>query len=40
VFVTGSNIVASIVSIACERDDARFRFVAPTDRCLFAVLKK
>lgn len=38
VFATGSTIVTSMVRIACERDEARFRFVDPTDRCLFAML--
>jgi hypothetical protein len=35
---TGSSSVTSIVRTACDRDDARLRFVAPTDRCLEARL--
>jgi hypothetical protein len=39
-FSTGSIILASIVRTACEREDARFRFVAPTERCFVARLRK
>lgn len=35
-FSTGSIILASIVKTAWERDDARFRFVAPTERFFVA----
>ena len=34
----GSSNTTSIVRTACDLDEARFRFVAPTDRCLEARL--
>ena len=36
----GSSIVTSIVRTACDRDEARFKLVAPTDRCFVAALER
>jgi hypothetical protein len=36
----GSNMVTSIVRTACDRDEARFKLVAPTDRCFVAALER
>lgn len=38
VFAIGSNIVTSMVRTACDRDEAWFKLVEPTDRCLVAAL--
>lgn len=38
VLETGSIIVATIVKTAWDREEARFRLVAPTDRCFVASL--
>lgn len=36
--VIGSSILACIVKIAWEREEARLRLVAPTERCFVAAL--
>jgi len=33
-------MVTSIVRTACDRDEARFKLVAPTDRCFVAALER
>ena len=38
-FAMGSNMVTSIVRTACDLDEARFKLVAPTDRCFVAALE-
>ena len=38
ILATGSTMLASIVKIAWEREEARLRFVAPTERCFVAAL--
>ena len=35
----GSTMVTSIVRTACDLDEARFKLVAPTDRCFVAALE-
>ena len=38
ILATGSTMLASIVRIAWEREEARLRLVAPTERCFVAAL--
>ena len=38
ILATGSTMLASIVKMAWEREEARLRLVAPTERCLVAAL--
>ena len=38
ILATGSTMLASIVKIAWEREEARLRLVAPTERCFVAAL--
>ena len=38
ILATGSTMLASIVKMAWEREEARLRLVAPTERCFVAAL--
>ena len=38
ILATESTMLASIVRIAWEREEARLRLVAPTERCFVAAL--
>jgi len=39
ILATGSSMVASMVKTAWDRDEAWFKFVAPTERCFVAALR-